>query len=91
MDNPSRAIQDLARRLLTDEAASNSGCRWHTNVGMRVIQKLQISVTRFAGADGFVSLLRRALVLAHADVPSLKTVEIPPHGSPEGIEVPRWM
>ena len=33
-----------------------------------VIEKLRIPLTKFAGADGFASLLRRALTLASADV-----------------------
>ena len=36
---------------------------------VRVCEKLRVSLTRFAGADGFASLLRRALALARAEVP----------------------
>ena len=53
---------------------------------MRVCEKLRLSLTRFAGADGFTSLLRRALALARAEVPELGTVQINPDGSLAGLE-----
>ena len=53
---------------------------------LRVFEKLRVSLTRFAGADGFASLLRRALVLASADVPSLQSVKIGAYGRLEGFE-----
>ena len=80
-------MRDLARRLLAVEAASQSTIGAHVNEAVRVCEKLQISLTRFAGADGFTSLLRRALALARADVPSLQTVKPKPDGSLEGCEV----
>ena len=53
---------------------------------VRVCEKLRVSLTRFAGPDGFASLLRRSLVLARADAPSLEAVTIKPDGSLEGLE-----
>ena len=53
---------------------------------MLVTEKLRITLTRFAGADGFASLLRRALVLATAEVPALKRVKIGPDGRLEGLD-----
>lgn len=47
---------------------------------------LQLSLTRFAGADGFKSLLNRALALACAEVPSLQSVTIGKDGRLEGFE-----
>jgi hypothetical protein len=47
---------------------------------------LRIALTRLAGADGFASLLRRALVLAGARVPATKTIKIAPDGSLEGLD-----
>ena len=80
-------MQDLARRLLAIEAASKSATGAHVDEAVRVCEKLQISLSRFAGSDGFTSLLRRALALARADVPSLQTVKLKPDGSLEGLEV----
>ena len=74
-------MRDLARRLLALEAARkhDTGARVHEAVG--VCEKLRISLTRFAGADGFASLLRRTLTLARAEVPSLSAVHVKPDGS----------
>jgi hypothetical protein len=87
MDAPSESVRKLARRLLALEATSesaDSGPRVHEAV--RVCDKLRVSLTRFAGAEGFASLLRRALALARAEVPSLNQVKIKPDGFIEGLE-----
>jgi hypothetical protein len=52
----------------------------------RVFEKLRNILTRFVGADGFTALLRRALALARADVPSLQAVRVTADGRLEGIE-----
>ena len=85
-DMPSTSMRGLARRLLAVEATSQStiGARVHEVV--RVCEKLQITVTQFAGSDGFASLLRRALALARAENPSLQTVKLKPDGSLDGCE-----
>ena len=83
---PSASMQGLARRLLAEEAASPGAAGPHVHEGVRVCEKLQISVTRFAGSAGFTSLLRRALALARAENPSLQTVRLNPDGSLEGSE-----
>ena len=67
------------------EAASQSAATSHVHEGVRVCEKLRISLTRFAGADGFASLLRRALALARAENPSLQTVTVKPDGSLDGL------
>ena len=68
-------MRDLARRLL---AASKTASGPHVDEAVLVSEKLRISLTQFAGSDGFTSLLRRALALARADVPSLESVKIGP-------------
>ncbi len=81
-------MRGLARRLLAMEAASRNVARAQVHDGVRVCEKLQISVTRFAGSDGFNSLLRRALALARAEVPELHNiVEVGPNGALQGCEV----
>jgi hypothetical protein len=69
------------------EAASKSATDAHGHEAVRVCEKLRIALTRFAGSDGFRSLLRRALALARAGVPSLQAVKLKPDGTLEGIEV----
>ena len=53
MDMSSAPMRDLARRLLAVEAASQSAADPHVHEAVRVCEKLRISLTRFAGADGF--------------------------------------
>jgi hypothetical protein len=87
MDLSSALIRDLTRRLLAVEAASKSATDAQVDEAVRVRENLRISLTRFAGSDGFTSLLRRALALARADFPSVETVKLKPDGSLEGLEV----
>jgi hypothetical protein len=78
--------QDLARRLLAVESARRpSGMPG--NEALQVCEKLQLSLTRLAGPEGFASLLRRALVLARMDVPALQAVTLKPDGSLQGQEI----
>ena len=79
-------MRDLARRLLAAEATSPGDTHARAHEAVRVCEKLRISLTRFAGADGFASLLRRSLVLARADVASLSRVTVNPDCSMEGLE-----
>ena len=76
-------MRDLARRLL---AASQTAAGPHVHEAVLVSDKLRISLTRFAGVDGFTSLQRRALVLARAEVPSLQSVNVSEDGRLEGFE-----
>jgi hypothetical protein len=83
MDKPSPSMRDLARRLL---AASPPASDPHVHEAVRVNEKLRISLTQFAGADGFASLLRRALALASAEVPALRSARVSADGRLEGLE-----
>ena len=76
-------MRDLARRLLAaNQIASGS----QGDEAVVLIEKLRITLIKFAGAEGFTSLLRRALALARAEVPSLQNVEIGADGRLEGFE-----
>jgi hypothetical protein len=83
MDTPSPSMRDVARRML---AASQSTPGPHVDEAVLVSERLRITMTRFAGADGFAALLRRALALARIDVPSLASVKIGANGRLEGLE-----
>jgi len=87
MDTPSPSIRDLARRLLAMEAASQSAAEPRAHAAVRVCEKLRVSLTRFAGVDGFAALLRRALALARAEVRALHGVTEKADGSIEGLEI----
>lgn len=86
MDNASPSMRKLARRLLAFEAASPSAESARLHEAVRVCEKLRVSLTRFAGADGFAALLRRSLALARDEVPSLKRISVNPDCSMEGLE-----
>ena len=76
-------MRDLARRLL---AASPTASGSQVDEAVVLIGKLGITLTKFAGPEGFTSLLRRALALASAEVPSLQNVKIGADGRLEGFE-----
>lgn len=83
MAKPSSSIRELSQRLLV---ASKTGAEPHIHEAAVVSEKLRIPLTKFAGAEGFASLLRRALVLASAEMPSLQTITVGPGGRLEGFE-----
>lgn len=86
METLAPSMRSLARRLLAVEAASQSVSGPHTHEAVRVCEKLRISLTRFAGADGFTSLMRRALALARAEFPSVASITVKADCSMEGLE-----
>jgi hypothetical protein len=86
MDTMSPSIRNFARRLLAVEAASQSAADPRVHEAVRVCEKLRVSLTRFAGVDGFAALLRRAQALARAEVPALEGITEKPDGSMEGLK-----
>lgn len=76
--------RDLARQLLlaTQAAASSP----HQISVSNVTDQLRVTVTRFAGADSFTSLLRRSLALASMEMPTLNSVTIGADGRLQGLE-----
>ena len=86
MDTLSPSMCDLARRLLALEAKNPTATDTQGDKAVRVCEKLRMSLTRFAGADGFTALLGRALALARADDPSLQTVKVTADGCLEGFD-----
>lgn len=83
MDTPSSSIRKLSRRLL---AASETTSDRHLHEAAVMTEKLRVPLTRFAGGEGFASLLRRALALASSEVPALHSIKVGPEGRLEGLE-----
>jgi len=77
---------ELARRLSGFEAARASSSDAPVDTAVLVIGELRLRLTRLAGAEGFRSLLSRALALSKAEVPSLNVVQISSDGSLEGFD-----
>ena len=75
-------MRNLARKLL---AASQFASAPHTQEEV-INEKLRLSLTRFAGAEGFASLLRRALLLASGEVPGLQSAKVGADGRLQGFE-----
>lgn len=86
MDVASTSMRTLARRLLELEAAGLSAADAETFEAVRLVERLRISLTRFAGPDGFRILLQRALAMSRADIPGLRDVRIKGVGRMEGFE-----
>jgi len=86
-------MHDLTRRILAVEAACARSHAKHGNEAgtqvdeaVRACAKLQAPLSKFTGLAGFSSLLSRALVLAKAEVPALKVVQVGPDGSLAGFD-----
>jgi hypothetical protein len=86
MEMSSPSIRDLARRLLAIEAGGPSAANSRVHEAVRACEKLRVCLIRLAGSDGFTALLRRALALARAEVPSLNGITEKADGSLEGLE-----
>ena len=81
MPNPPMRI--LAERWLArDSARVVDG----THGGVCLCEKMRISLIGFAGAEGFASLLRRALVLAGPELPPAHGIEIHSDGRLVGLD-----
>lgn len=84
-DDPYPSLRKLAPQLLIGEG------RWgptdeQAGKMVQVFERLQFAFAMFAGADGFTSLIRRALVLAVARDPSLREITVGANGSLQGLE-----
>ena len=77
-------LRDLALRLLASESEMDAEANVASAV--RVCEKLGALISKLAGAAGYRSLLARALTLAQAEVPWLRTVAVLPDGKLAGFE-----
>jgi hypothetical protein len=78
-------MRDLAHRLLACEAAAGNASQPTESETLRVYEKLRHNLIAFAGVAGFQSLASRALVLAKAEVPSLREARVAADGEIEGL------
>ena len=80
--------RDLARRLLTFEAAADNGSTATEPARFRVYEKLRRSLCTLAGVAGFRTLACRALMLAKAEAPCLGAMQVMVDGSLQGLVQP---
>ena len=78
--------RNLARRLLTYEAAAGNTSDPTESAASRVCEKLRRPLCSLAGVAGFRSLLSRALTLARVEAPSLGVVQVATDGSLKGLD-----
>jgi hypothetical protein len=78
--------RQLARRLLTYEAAAGKDSEPTASAVSRVCEKLRQPLSTLAGVAGFHSLLYCALRLARAEVPTLRAVTLAEDGSLQGLD-----
>ncbi|MBC7771967.1 MAG: hypothetical protein H7210_05695 [Pyrinomonadaceae bacterium] len=86
MDTPPPMKRDLARRLLAASRFPPDTPPPHAHAAVVVSQRLRTSLTRFAGTDGFASLMRRALMLARVEAPTLHNVKVAADGTLDGFD-----
>lgn len=72
--------------MLALEAEQEAEPDTHVHEAARVFEKLRRSLTRFAGAEGFTALLKRALALASSELPAARTLRVSPDGGLEGLD-----
>lgn len=80
------SMRALAQQLMILEGRPQGEADDPTDVAVRVFERLRVALARFAGSDGFTSLVQRALALARADEPSLRQLSVRADGSLEGLE-----
>ena len=84
MTKPSASIRKIAGQLLAVEAARRTDADEHE--ALLVCEKLRGTLTRVAGAEGFIALMRRSLALAKSDLPRLEDVTMRADGCVDGLE-----
>lgn len=85
-ENPLLPMRALAQRLLILEGAVPGAIDETVDEAARVFERLRLALARFAGSDGFTSLVRRALALARAQDHSLCQISVRADGLLEGLE-----
>jgi len=81
-------MRKFATRLISHETSDHKSSETTTAAAFHVCAKLRPHLATLMGNGGFRVLLSRALVLAKAEVPWLRTVHVQADGSLEGLEQP---
>lgn len=80
-------MRDLAKRLVVaSRAAHDAAGEPHVHEAVAVCEILQKSISKFAGADGFKALMRRAMALARVETPALQSVKLGDNCQMEGLD-----
>jgi hypothetical protein len=79
-------MAELAQAMFESANSSPSESQKGGSNSTRLWEKLRMALTRFAGADGFSALFRRAVKLAQFETQTAKEVRIGPDGSINGVD-----
>ena len=77
--------REFARRLVAYEAAASRSTASEINAASVVCEKLREPLGKMMGVEGYATLLRRAAVLAGAEIPWLRALKIGSNGSLAGM------
>ncbi len=77
--------REFARLLVGYEAAGSETSSSDITAASSVCDKLRDPLSKFMGVEGYTTLLRRASVLAGAEIPWLRTLAISSTGSLAGM------
>ncbi len=86
MSRATPPMRSFAKRLIAYEALVNSASAAQTPLAFHVCDRLRPPLTTLMGSGGFRAVFSRALTLAKAEVPWLRTVRVKLDGSLEGLE-----
>jgi len=86
MNSTPPAIRELARRLIALEAPRDARSVEDGSKVARVCEKLRVPLAKFAGVEGYRSLISRTLAIAKAEDPSLDPVHVGLDGSLSGFD-----
>jgi hypothetical protein len=81
-------MREVAARLIAEEATKNKASGSNPPDAFHVCEKLRPHLATLMGKAGFRAVLARALVVASADVPWLKEVQVNADGAMEGWDKP---
>jgi hypothetical protein len=85
MNRVNPRLRHFAWRLTVFEARGNQSLTTKTPTAFSAAEKLHPQLASLMGEDGFRALLGRALALAGAEVPWLRTVQVTADGSLAGL------
>ena len=86
MSQATPQMREFAERLMTCETVGNLLSATETPAGFHVSEKLRLHLATSLGNTSFHTLSTRALALASAEVPWLRTVRVKADGSLEGVK-----
>jgi hypothetical protein len=86
MSRANPAMRHFAKRLIVFEAGAKKSSAPKTPAAFDVCEKLRPQLAALMGNGGFRALLARALLLARAEIPWLRAVQVRADGSLQGVE-----